>query len=39
MQIFVNSKYDFVKWRVYAVSFSVIFMLLGLGAYLKHGVH
>jgi preprotein translocase subunit SecF len=39
MQIFVNSKYDFVKWRVYAVSFSVIFMLLGLGAYLKHGVN
>jgi len=39
MQIFVNSKYDFVKWRFYAVSFSVIFMLLGLGAYLKHGVN
>lgn len=39
MQIFVNSKYDFVKWRFYAVSFSIIFMLLGLGAYLKHGIN
>lgn len=39
MQIFVNSKYDFVKWRFYAVSFSLIFMLIGLGAYLKHGIN
>ena len=39
MQIFVNSKYDFVKWRFYAVSFSLIFMLLGFGAYLKHGIN
>ncbi|MEA2338119.1 MAG: preprotein translocase subunit SecF [Thermoanaerobaculia bacterium] len=39
MQIFVNSKYDFVKWRFYAVAFSLIFMLLGLGMYLKHGIN
>ena len=39
MQIFVNSKYDFVKWRFYAVSFSLIFMLLGLAMFLKHGVN
>ncbi|HEX3577182.1 MAG TPA: protein translocase subunit SecF [Thermoanaerobaculia bacterium] len=39
MQIFVNSKYDFVKWRFYAVSFSLLFMLLGLAAYLKHGIN
>ncbi|MEA2343333.1 MAG: preprotein translocase subunit SecF [Thermoanaerobaculia bacterium] len=39
MQIFVNSKYDFVKWRFYAVSFSVLFMLLGLAMFLKHGVN
>src|ERR1043166_5438455 len=39
MQIFVNSKYDFVKWRFYAVAFSLIFMLIGLAAYLKHGVN
>jgi preprotein translocase subunit SecF len=39
MQIFVNSKYDFVRWRFYAVSFSVIFMLLGLAMFLKHGIN
>jgi preprotein translocase subunit SecF len=39
MQIFVNSKYDFVKWRLYAVSFSLLFMLLGLAMFLKHGVN
>jgi preprotein translocase subunit SecF len=39
MQIFVNSKYDFVKWRLYAVSFSLIFMLLGVAMFLKHGVN
>ncbi|HEV7485536.1 MAG TPA: protein translocase subunit SecF [Thermoanaerobaculia bacterium] len=39
MQIFVNSKYDFVKWRFYAVSFSILFMLLGLAMFLKHGVN
>ena len=39
MQIFVNSKYDFVKWRFYAVSFSVLFTLLGLAMFLKHGVN
>jgi preprotein translocase subunit SecF len=39
MQIFVNSKYDFVRWRFYAVSFSLIFMLLGLAMFLKHGVN
>jgi preprotein translocase SecF subunit len=39
MQIFVNSKYDFVKWRFYAVSFSVLFMLLGLAMFFKHGVN
>jgi preprotein translocase SecF subunit len=39
MQIFVNSKYDFVRWRFYAVSFSLLFMLMGLGMFLKHGVN
>lgn len=39
MQIFVNSKFDFVRWRFYAVSFSVLFMLLGLAMFLKHGVN
>jgi preprotein translocase SecF subunit len=39
MQIFVNSKYDFVRWRFYAVSFSLLFMLLGVAMFLKHGVN
>ncbi|HEX7676671.1 MAG TPA: protein translocase subunit SecF, partial [Thermoanaerobaculia bacterium] len=39
MQIFVNSKFDFVRWRFYAVSFSILFMLLGLAMFLKHGVN
>ena len=39
MQIFVNSKYDFVRWRFYAVSFSLLFMLLGLAFFLKHGIN
>src|SRR3954451_8456243 len=39
MQIFVNSKYDCVKWRFYAVSFSLLFMLLGLAMFFKHGVN
>ena len=39
MQIFVNSKFDFVRWRFYAVSFSLLFMLLGLAMFLKNGVN
>ena len=39
MQIFVNSKFDFVRWRFYAVGFSVLFMLVGLAMFLKNGVN
>src|SRR6266576_6130606 len=39
MQIFVNSKFDFVRWRFHAVAFSVLFMLLGLAMFLKHGIN
>lgn len=39
MQIFVNTKYDFVRWRFIAISFSVLFMLAGLGFYLKRGIN
>jgi preprotein translocase subunit SecF len=39
MQIFVNSKYDFIRWRFYAVAFSIIFMLLGLAMFFKHGIN
>src|SRR5438067_67346 len=39
MQIFVNTNYDFVKYRFYAVVFSLIWVLAGLGLFLKNGVN
>jgi len=39
MQIFVNSKYDFIKWRYAAVAFSVIWILVGLGFFIKRGIN
>src|SRR5205085_10167117 len=39
MQIFVNTKYDFVKWRFVAVAFSVVWVLLGIGFYMKRGIN
>jgi preprotein translocase subunit SecF len=39
MQIFANSNYDFIKWRFYAVTFSILFMLAGLALFLKNGIN
>ncbi|MEO8217319.1 MAG: protein translocase subunit SecF [Acidobacteriota bacterium] len=39
MQIFVNSKYDFVRWRLYAVAFSVIFILVGFSLFAMRGIN
>ncbi|HYM62687.1 MAG TPA: protein translocase subunit SecF [Thermoanaerobaculia bacterium] len=39
MQIFVNTKYDFVKWRFHAVAFSVVWVIIGLGFYFKNGIN
>jgi preprotein translocase subunit SecF len=39
MQIFVNSKYDFVRWRFHAVTFSLLFMLAGLAFFYKQGIN
>jgi preprotein translocase subunit SecF len=39
MQIFVNTKYDFVKWRFAAIAFSVLWVLIGIGFYMKRGVN
>src|SRR5713226_4762806 len=39
MQIFVNTKYDFVKWRFHAVVFSLVWALIGFGLFLKNGVN
>jgi preprotein translocase subunit SecF len=39
MQIFVNTKYDFVKYRFHAVVFSLIWVLIGFGLFLKNGIN
>ncbi len=39
MQIFVNTKYDFVKWRFAAVAFSLFWMLIGAAFYFKNGMN
>ena len=39
MQIFVNTNYDFVKRRFYAVAFSVLIALIGLALFMKNGVN
>jgi preprotein translocase subunit SecF len=39
MQLFTNTNYNFVKWRFHAVAFSVVFVLIGLGFYMKQGVN
>src|SRR5258708_36020575 len=39
MQIFVNTKYDFVRWRFHAVAFSVIFAIVGFALFMKNGVN
>jgi preprotein translocase subunit SecF len=39
MQLFVNTKYDFVRWRFHAVAFSIVWTLIGVGFYLKNGIN
>lgn len=39
MQIFVNTKYDFIKWRFHAVAFSLIFIVIGAAFYMKNGIN
>jgi preprotein translocase SecF subunit len=39
MQIFANSNYNFVKARYYAVAFSILWILVGLGLYVKNGIN
>lgn len=39
MQIFVNTKYDFVRWRFHAVAFSVIFAIVGFALFMKNGIN
>ena len=39
MQIFVNTKYDFVKWRFHAVAFSLVVVIIGAALYMKNGIN
>ncbi len=39
MQIFVNTSYAFVKYRFHAVAFSLIWILVGAGLFLKNGIN
>ena len=39
MQIFVNPNYDFVKYRFHAIVFSLIWVLVGVGFYMRNGIN
>ena len=39
MQIFVDTKYDFIKWRFAAVAFSVVWVLIGAAFYFRNGIN
>src|SRR5581483_6531020 len=39
MQIFVNTNYDFIKYRFAAVAFSILWVLVGLAFYYKNGIN
>ena len=39
MQIFVNTNYDFIKWRFHAVAFSVIWVIIGAVLFVKNGIN
>ncbi len=39
MQIFVDPKYDFIKYRFHAVALSVLFILAGLAAFAMRGMN
>jgi preprotein translocase subunit SecF len=39
MQIFVNTKYDFVKWRFHAVAVSLLIIIAGAALFAKNGVN
>lgn len=39
MQIFVNPTFDFIKWRLHAVAFSMLFIAAGIGLFIRNGVN
>ncbi|MEO8033826.1 MAG: protein translocase subunit SecF [Acidobacteriota bacterium] len=39
MQIFTNTKYDFIKWRFHAVIFSLLFIIAGFALMATRGIN
>ena len=39
MQIFVNTKYNFIKWRFHWVTFSLIWVIIGLSLFAMRGIN
>lgn len=39
MQIFTNTHYNFIKWRLHAVAFSTLFVLVGFGFLAMRGLN
>ncbi|HWS73254.1 MAG TPA: protein translocase subunit SecF, partial [Thermoanaerobaculia bacterium] len=39
MQIFVNTNFDFMKWRIRAVIFSLVWIAIGFGLLAKNGIN
>jgi len=39
MEIFVNPKYDFLKWRFHAIAITTLFILAGLAIFLTRGLN
>jgi preprotein translocase subunit SecF len=39
MQLFVNTNYNFIKWRFAAIAFSLVWVLIGLAFYARRGVN
>lgn len=39
MQIFTDTKYDFLRWRWHAIAFSVVFTLVGVFFVVRNGVN
>jgi len=39
MQIFVNTNFDFMKWRIRAVIFSLVWIAIGFGLLTKNGIN
>lgn len=39
MELFVNSNFNFLKWRFRAIAFSIVFVLIGFGLFATRGLN